>query len=154
MPVNTEVCGRWKQNIHLQRSKTKGIFNESLTVSSSETEGNQSNEKDIQTFSSTFRFPFVDVLIGTGVFGVLCILSLIGRCIFLKRRKANVISTIEIVENPSDTSDDGVLHITTGGVQYAVVHRQADAQRTETLPHDEAGLTYADLDIEFIPTGS
>ncbi|WAR07262.1 hypothetical protein MAR_017220, partial [Mya arenaria] len=31
------------------------------------------------------------------------------------------------------TSDDGVLHITTGGVQYAVVHRQADAQRTETL---------------------
>ncbi|XP_052812034.1 uncharacterized protein LOC128239441 [Mya arenaria] len=137
-------------NARKQEEKLKA----SLTVLM--TEGSSSHEKDIHTFSPTFRFPFVDVLIGTGVFGVLFILSLIGRCIFLKRRKANAISTIEIVEDPSDTSsDNGVLHITTGGVQYAVVHRQADAQRTETQqPHDEAGLSYADLDIEFIPAGS
>ncbi|WAR15054.1 hypothetical protein MAR_005159 [Mya arenaria] len=54
-------------------------------------------------------------------------------CVFLKRRKVNEIHTIEIVENHSDTSsDNGVLHITTEGVQYAVVQRQAATQRIET----------------------
>ncbi|XP_052807192.1 uncharacterized protein LOC128236383 isoform X2 [Mya arenaria] len=149
--LTLEYAGDGNNTYNCNAQKQKEMLNASLTILSSMTNGNQSHEKDIQTVSSTFRFPFVDVLIGTGVFGGLCLLFLVGRCIFLKRRKANVISAIEIVENPSDTSsDDGVLHITTGGVQYAVVHRQADAQRIETQPHDEAGLTYADLDIKFL----
>ncbi|WAR15741.1 hypothetical protein MAR_005846 [Mya arenaria] len=79
-------------------------------------------------------------------------MSVIGRCVFLKRRKVNEIHTIEIVENHSDTSsDNGVLHIATEGVQYAVVQRQAATQRIETQQsHDVDSLTYAELDIKFL----
>ncbi|WAR11210.1 hypothetical protein MAR_036286 [Mya arenaria] len=56
------------------------------------------------------------------------------------------------VENHNATlSDNGVLHIATEGVQYAVVQRQAATRRTETQqPHDDDGLTYAELDIKFL----
>ncbi|WAR15097.1 hypothetical protein MAR_005202 [Mya arenaria] len=76
----------------------------------------------------------------------------IGRCVFLKRRMFNEIHTVEIVENHSDTSsDNGVLHITTEGVQYAVVQRQATTQRIETQQsHDADSLMYAELDIKFL----
>ncbi|XP_052803226.1 uncharacterized protein LOC128233546 [Mya arenaria] len=95
--------------------------------------GSQSNEKDIQTSFSTFRFPVNNVLIGAAVFCGLCILFAIGRFIILKGRKDNAVNTIEIVEHHSDTaSDNGVLHIETEGVQYAVVPRQASTQRIET----------------------
>ncbi|XP_052803328.1 uncharacterized protein LOC128233612 isoform X3 [Mya arenaria] len=112
----------------------------------------QPHEKDNQTFSSTSRFPLNNILIGTGVLCGLCILFIIGRCVYLKRRKVNEINTIEIVENHRDTSlDNGVLHIETGGVQYAVMQRQAATQRTGTQqPHDGGGLTYAELDIKFL----
>ncbi|XP_052806919.1 uncharacterized protein LOC128236102 isoform X3 [Mya arenaria] len=112
----------------------------------------QPHEKDNQTFSSTSRFPLNNILIGTGVLCGLCILFIIGRCVYLKRRKVNEINTIEIVENHRDTSlDNGVLHIETGGVQYAVMQRQAATQRTGTQqPHAGGGLTYAELDIKFL----
>ncbi|WAR04732.1 hypothetical protein MAR_020101 [Mya arenaria] len=56
------------------------------------------------------------------------------------------------VENHSDTSsDNGMLHIATEGVQYAVVHRQAATRWTETQqPHDDDSLTYAELNIKFL----
>ncbi|WAR15674.1 hypothetical protein MAR_005779 [Mya arenaria] len=76
----------------------------------------------------------------------------IGRCLYLKRRKVIAINTVESVENHSDTSsDNGVLHIATEGVQYAVVQRQATAQRIEAQnPQDDECLTYAELDVKFL----
>ncbi|XP_052760763.1 uncharacterized protein LOC128203398 isoform X2 [Mya arenaria] len=73
-------------------------------------------------------------------------------CVFLKRRKVNEIHTIEILENHSDTSsDNGVLHITTEGVQYAVVQRLATTQRIEPQQsHNDDSLTYAELDMKFL----
>ncbi|XP_052806455.1 uncharacterized protein LOC128235694 [Mya arenaria] len=62
---------------------------------------NQSDEKDIHAFVSTFRFPVSKVLIGAAVLCVLCILFVIGRYIFLKRRRDNTVTTIVIVENHS-----------------------------------------------------
>ncbi|XP_052803327.1 uncharacterized protein LOC128233612 isoform X2 [Mya arenaria] len=139
----TYTCRAWKSQFTL---------NISLTVSSSMSDVSQPHEKDNQTFSSTSRFPLNNILIGTGVLCGLCILFIIGRCVYLKRRKVNEINTIEIVENHRDTSlDNGVLHIETGGVQYAVMQRQAATQRTGTQqPHDGGGLTYAELDIKFL----
>ncbi|WAR15750.1 hypothetical protein MAR_005855 [Mya arenaria] len=69
-----------------------------------------------------------------------------------------VISAIRVVdrtlsvENHSDTSsDNGVLHIATEGVQYAIVQRQAATQRIETQnPQDDECLTYAELDVKFL----
>ncbi|XP_052806918.1 uncharacterized protein LOC128236102 isoform X2 [Mya arenaria] len=139
----TYTCRAWKSLFTL---------NISLTVSSSMSDVSQPHEKDNQTFSSTSRFPLNNILIGTGVLCGLCILFIIGRCVYLKRRKVNEINTIEIVENHRDTSlDNGVLHIETGGVQYAVMQRQAATQRTGTQqPHAGGGLTYAELDIKFL----
>ncbi|XP_052803111.1 uncharacterized protein LOC128233467 [Mya arenaria] len=117
--------------------------------------GSQPHDKVNQTFSSTSRFPVVNkVLIGIGVFCGFCILLIIGigRCVLLKRRKANEINTIEIVEHHSGTSSDsGVLHIATEGVQYVVPQRQAATHGIETQQqHGDDGLAYADLDINFI----
>ncbi|XP_052806475.1 uncharacterized protein LOC128235713 [Mya arenaria] len=133
------------------KCSAQDLLNISLTVSSSMSDGSQPQEKDNQTFSSTFPFPVHKVLIGTGVLCGLCILFIIGRCVCLKRRKVNKINTIEIVGNHNDTSsDNGVLQIATEGVQYAVVQRQAATQRTGIQqPHDN-GLTYAELDIKFL----
>ncbi|XP_052805868.1 uncharacterized protein LOC128235164 isoform X1 [Mya arenaria] len=97
--------------------------------------GSQLHDNDNRTFSSTSRFPVKKVIIGTAIFCGLCILFIIviGRCVLLKWRKVNETNTIEIVENQSDTlSDNGVLHIETEGVQYAVVQRRAATQRNET----------------------
>ncbi|XP_052805085.1 uncharacterized protein LOC128234705 [Mya arenaria] len=89
----------------------------------------QSHKMDIQTF----QFPVYTVLIASAVFCGLCILFVIGRWICLKRRKDNAVNTIENVENHSDTaSDNGVLHMETEGVQYAVVQRQVSTLRIET----------------------
>ncbi|XP_052803814.1 uncharacterized protein LOC128233951 [Mya arenaria] len=116
--------------------------------------GSQTFGNDNQTFSSTSRYPIDKVLLGTGVSCGFCILFIIGigRYVLLKRRKVNAINTIEIVENHSDTSsDNGMLHIATEGVQYAVVHRQAATRWTETQqPHDDDSLTYAELNIKFL----
>ncbi|WAR15270.1 hypothetical protein MAR_005375 [Mya arenaria] len=62
------------------------------------------------------------------------------------------VSNVKNVENHSDTSsDNGVLHITTEGVQYAVVQRQAATQRIEPQQsHNDDSLTYAELDIKFL----
>ncbi|XP_052806462.1 uncharacterized protein LOC128235700 [Mya arenaria] len=68
----------------------------SLKVLSSVTKGSQSHEKDIQTLFSTFRFPVNNVLIGAAVICGFCILFVIGRCIFLKRRTDNAVNTIEM----------------------------------------------------------
>ncbi|XP_052760402.1 uncharacterized protein LOC128203156 isoform X2 [Mya arenaria] len=136
---NTYTCNAWKTNELLKNS---------LTVISARTDGSQSYETDIHTF----RFPVINVLIGAGVICGLCILFVIGRWIYLKRLKVNTTDTVEIVENHSDTSsDNGVLHIATEGVQYAVVHRQAATQRIETQnPQDEECLKYAELDVKFL----
>ncbi|XP_052820502.1 uncharacterized protein LOC128246353 [Mya arenaria] len=109
--------------------KPRELLRNSLTVSSSRTDGSESDVNDNQTFPSTFRFPANDVLIGGGVFCGICIMSVIG----------------------NTTSDNGVLHIATEGVQYAVVQRQASTQRIETQQsHDVDSLTYAELDIKFL----
>ncbi|XP_052820528.1 uncharacterized protein LOC128246386 [Mya arenaria] len=136
---NTYTCNAWKTNELLKNS---------LTVISARTDGSQSYETDIHTF----RFPVINVLIGAGVICGLCILFVIGRWIYLKRLKVNTTDTVEIVENHSDTSsDNGVLHIATEGVQYAVVHRQAATQRIETQnPQDDECLKYAELDVKFL----
>ncbi|XP_052759630.1 uncharacterized protein LOC128202649 isoform X1 [Mya arenaria] len=136
---NIYTCNAWKSNVLLKYS---------LTVISATADGRQSHETDIHTF----RFPVINVLIGAGVIGGLCILFVIGRCMLLKRQKIDVINTVEIVENHSDTSSDNeVLHIATEGVQYAVVQRQAATQRIETQnPQDDECLKYAELDIKFL----
>ncbi|XP_052807049.1 uncharacterized protein LOC128236202 isoform X2 [Mya arenaria] len=137
---NTDICKSQELNI-------------SLTVSCSKTtDGSQSKESGIQTFSLTFPFSVNNVLIGTGVICGLCILFVIGRCVYLKRQMISTVSITENVENHSvPSSDNGVLHITTEGVQYAVVQRQAATRRTETQqPHDDDSLTYAELDINFL----
>ncbi|XP_052806479.1 uncharacterized protein LOC128235716 [Mya arenaria] len=104
--------------------------------------------------NQTSRFPVNKVLIGTGVFCGLYILFIIGigRCVLLKRRKVNAINTIEIVEHHRVTSaDNGVLHIASEGVEYAVVQRQAATQGIETQQiHDVDGLAYCELDIDFL----
>ncbi|WAR15271.1 hypothetical protein MAR_005376, partial [Mya arenaria] len=63
------ICNTWK---------SKELLRNSLTVSSSRTDGSQPNVNVNQTFPSTFRVPVNDVLIGTGVFCGLCIISVIG----------------------------------------------------------------------------
>ncbi|WAR05313.1 hypothetical protein MAR_020682 [Mya arenaria] len=56
-----------------------------------------------------------------------------------------------ISEKTETASDNGVLHMETEGVQYAVVQRQAATQRIETQqPSDDDGLAYAELDITFL----
>ncbi|WAR15748.1 hypothetical protein MAR_005853 [Mya arenaria] len=57
-----------------------------------------------------------------------------------------------MITSKTDTSsDNGVLHIATEGVQYAVVHRQAATQRIETQnPQDDECLKYAELDVKFL----
>ncbi|XP_052806662.1 uncharacterized protein LOC128235914 [Mya arenaria] len=133
--------------------KSQDFLNISLTVTCSKTtDGSQSKESGIQTFSLTFPFSVNNVLIGTGVICGLCILFVIERCVYLKRQKISAVNITENVENHSvPSSDNGVLHITTEGVQYAVVQRQAATRRTETQqPHDDDSLTYAVLDINFL----
>ncbi|XP_052806480.1 uncharacterized protein LOC128235717 [Mya arenaria] len=132
--------------------KHQDLLNISLTVLSSRIGGNKHHESADQIFSSTFRFPVTIVLIGTGIFCVLCILLIIGGCVFLKRRKVNEVNTIEIDENNIDTmTDNGMLHIAMEGVQYAVVQRQAATQRIEPQnQRDDDSLAYADLDINFL----
>ncbi|WAR04352.1 hypothetical protein MAR_019721, partial [Mya arenaria] len=73
-------------------------------------------------------------------------------CIFLKRRKDIAVNTLEIVENHSDTaSENGVVHMETEGVQYAVVQRQAASQGIELQQQRNGdGLAYAELDIAFL----
>ncbi|XP_052786351.1 uncharacterized protein LOC128221790 [Mya arenaria] len=114
--------------------------------------GKKCQDNDVQTFSSIFRNPVTNLLIGTGVFCGLCIVFAIGRYIFLKRLKVNAINTVEIVENHSDTSSENdVIHISTEGVRYAVVQRQPGTQRIETQqPHNDDSLTYAELDINYL----
>ncbi|WAR15675.1 hypothetical protein MAR_005780, partial [Mya arenaria] len=58
--------------------KPRELLRNSLTVSSSRTDGSESDVNDNQTFPSTFRFPANDVLIGGGVFCGICIMSVIG----------------------------------------------------------------------------
>ncbi|XP_052786355.1 uncharacterized protein LOC128221793 [Mya arenaria] len=103
--------------------------------------GRQCQVNDIQTISSIFRFPVKNLLIGTGVFCGLCVVFAIGN---------------------TDTSlENDVVHITTQGVQFAVVQRQSAAQRIETQQQqNDDSLTYAELDINFlqkaharVPTG-
>ncbi|XP_052807036.1 uncharacterized protein LOC128236185 isoform X2 [Mya arenaria] len=133
--------------------KSQDLLTISLAVSCSKTaDGSQSKGSGIQTFSLTFPFSVNSVLIGTGVICGLCILFVIGRCVYLKRQKISAVNNTENVENHSvPSSDNGVLHITTEGVQYAVVQRQAATRRTETQqPHDDDSLTYAELDINFL----
>ncbi|XP_052805592.1 uncharacterized protein LOC128234974 isoform X2 [Mya arenaria] len=114
--------------------------------------GSQPHDNDNQTFTSTSRFPVKKVLIGTAIFCGLLFIIGIGRCVYLKRQKISAVNITENVENHSvPSSDNGVLHITTEGVQYAVVQRQAATRRTETQqPHDDDSLTYAELDINFL----
>ncbi|XP_052785401.1 uncharacterized protein LOC128221038 isoform X2 [Mya arenaria] len=107
--------------------------------------------QDNQTFSSIFRFPIKNLLIGTGVFCGICIVLAIGRCIFLKRRKVSNIITIESVENHSDVlADNDVSHITMEGVQLAVVQRQPAQKSIETQqPHTDDSHAYDELDTNF-----
>ncbi|XP_052820699.1 uncharacterized protein LOC128246510 [Mya arenaria] len=85
---NIYTCNAWKLNELLKYS---------LTVIRTTADGRHSLETDIHTF----RFPVINVLIGAGVIGGLCILFVIGRCMLLKRQKIDVINTVEIVENHS-----------------------------------------------------
>ncbi|XP_052785390.1 uncharacterized protein LOC128221027 [Mya arenaria] len=58
----------------------------------------------------------------------------------------------KIYISETDTSaDDDVVHITTQGVQYAVVQRQPVTQRIETQqPRNDDSLTYDELDFNFL----
>ncbi|XP_052785503.1 uncharacterized protein LOC128221093 [Mya arenaria] len=88
--------------------------------------GSRSQENNIQTLSSLLRFPVNNLLIGTGIFCGICILVVIGGCLRLQRRKVNTVNTIEIIEHHSGAlSENDLPHITTQGVQYAVVQRPA-----------------------------
>ncbi|WAR30186.1 hypothetical protein MAR_003754 [Mya arenaria] len=76
------------------------------------------------------------------------------RCIFLKRRKVSNIITIESVENHSETdtlADNDVSHITTEGVQLAVVQRQPAKKSIETQqPHNDDSPEYDELDTNVL----
>ncbi|XP_052786356.1 uncharacterized protein LOC128221794 [Mya arenaria] len=126
---------KWIASIEYENADFYAVCSTNTSIGTSmvslNMKGKQCQDNDIQTFSSIFRFPVKNLLIGTCVFCGLCI--------------------VLAIEKTDTSSDNDVVHITTEGVQLAVVQRQPATQRIGTQqPHNVDSLTYAELDINFL----